>query len=290
MATGREKSFKFYTNPLCPYAHRTWLAVVEKGINAQQIYIPLSGELKVLESRKKDPEQLVDKYPYFQLWVDEKKTTQQLLELKAWYKQHINPSGEVPTVEISGQIVPESEICSEFVDSSFPNEGTHLVPHDPYKAAKIRLLIKFFASGITNFYGLLRNQEPEKDTEFGDKIYAFCSQFFGHFYPAVDGPFFIGKEFSLGDIIAIPFFDRLIPVLKHYRGFTLIPGPESDQKFPWAARARTWWSAVVERESYKKTTIPPKNFLVVYEGYSHNSVEKDGEWAGRGASNTFGEK
>jgi len=105
--------------------------------------------------------------------------------------------------------------------------------------------------------------------------------FFKHFSPASEGPFFIGKDLSLADIMAIPYFYRFVLALKHYRGFSLIPGPERDSEITWAARARIWYAAVLERESVLKTAPPNKNIIAFYEGYANNNIIKDGKWAGR---------
>ena len=35
--------------------------------------------------------------------------------------EEVNKSGEVPTIEIEGKFVQESEICAEFVDCAFPD-------------------------------------------------------------------------------------------------------------------------------------------------------------------------
>jgi len=64
----------------------------------------------------------------------------------------VNPSGEVPTVEVDGKFVPESEICAEFLDNLFPDKGTRLVPADAYKAAKVIPFSVLFIFG-TSYFG-----------------------------------------------------------------------------------------------------------------------------------------
>jgi len=258
-----------------------------KDINFEYKLIPLSGELKKLETTQKEPQQLADDYPAFKPWVSENKSSKEMVELKEWYKKHINPSGEVPTVEIDGKLVPESEISAEYLDASFPGHGVRLVPYDPYDAAKVRLAMKWLAPGISNIYSLLTNQEPAKDAELAGKIHSAFAQYFRLFVPDTEGPYFLGKEICLADIFAIPFVSRFTHVLYHYRGFKLIPDPQNDATFPWAARARTWWQSVEQRQSYQKTAVPAKDAIISYEAYAHGSIYKDGKLAGRGVSNTF---
>jgi len=201
----------------------------------------------------------------------------------------VNPLGEVPTVEVDGKFVPESEICVEFLDSLFPDKGTCLVPADAYKAAKIRLAIKGFSNTLPALYGLLMNQEAEKDVEFADKISSGLAQFFRHFASVEEGPFFLGKDFSMADIVAAPFFERFRHTLSHYRGFHVLPSVNHDKKYPWAPRARTWFAAVEQRKSFKETTQLSTWVIAGYEGSASKNIWKDGKWAGRGVSNTFGE-
>jgi len=121
---------------------------------------------------------LVEEFPNCQIWVNENKTTQQILELKEWYKQNVHSVGEVPVLEIDGKILFESDVCCEFLDASFPGQGANLMPSDPYKAAKVRLGMKFFGNIMTAIYVLFRNQEPEKDAELGQKLHQACESFF----------------------------------------------------------------------------------------------------------------
>jgi len=186
-------------------------------------------------------------------------------------------------VERNGHNIAESEIASEFLDQSFPKEGHHLVPTDPYKAAKMRLGMKAWNTVVTDLYGLLMNQDPEKDPVFAGKIHSGIEKFFKLATPLEEGPYFLGKEFSLADIHAIPFFDRFRHTLKAYRGFTLL-----DHTKPWYPRALAWLSAIESRESFKKTTKSDSYYVSAYNSYSHNMKFVDGHFAGRGASNTFG--
>jgi len=285
MSTGK---VKLWSNPACPFAHRAWIAAIEKEIDFEFKLIPLSGEIAKIEKTKKEPKEIAEEFPAFSIWVDQKKTSQEIVQLKEWYKQNVNPTGEVPTVEVDGKFVPESEICAEFLDTLFPNKGTRLVPADPYKAAKIRLAIKGFSNFTTASYGLLMNQESEKDAEFGEKISSELTKFFRHFVPVEEGPYFLGKDFSLADVVAAPFFDRFRYILSHYRGFHVLPSADHDKEYPWAPRARAWFAAVEQRKSFKETTQNSAWVIAAYEPYANKQIWKDGKWDGRGVSNTFG--
>ncbi len=42
-----------YTNPVGPFAHRAWRTLVEKGVEFETVFIPLSGELDRLKKEGK---------------------------------------------------------------------------------------------------------------------------------------------------------------------------------------------------------------------------------------------
>lgn len=55
-----------------------------------------------------------------------------------WYFEK-NPRGLVPTIEFNGNIIYESDITSEYVDTVYP--GRKLMTQDPLKKAKEQILI-----------------------------------------------------------------------------------------------------------------------------------------------------
>jgi len=76
-----------WANPACPFAHRTWIAALEKEIDFEYKLIPLAGELTRLEREKKDPSEIVEELPAFSFLAKLGKTTKELQELKEWYKK-----------------------------------------------------------------------------------------------------------------------------------------------------------------------------------------------------------
>jgi len=57
------------------------LAAFEKGVPFTFKHIPLSGEVRILESNKKDPKELVGEYPVLQYYVDEGLSTEDIIKL-----------------------------------------------------------------------------------------------------------------------------------------------------------------------------------------------------------------
>jgi len=183
MATTDQKEFKFYGNALCPFAHRSWWAALEKQVPIEFIHIPLGAE---------KPE---------------------------WYAATINPRGTVPTVVHGDKKVFESLIIAEFFEDAFPGQGTSLLPKDPHKRAAVRFFIDEFGQSISTFYVLLKNQDRSKDEELKAAVVAKLKSVVNLLKATSDGPYVLGEEFSLADIAAIPFLERFAAVLKHYRDF-----------------------------------------------------------------------
>merc|ERR1712136_404853 len=99
--------------------------------------------------------------------------------------------------------------------------------------------------GVSGFYGLLRNQDPAKDEEIRTKVYNMWQSFSK--LSGDDGPFFLGADFSLADVLLIP---------------------TESEAFPWAARLQAWARAVEERESFKQFSQTQKVYVDGYVPYA----------------------
>jgi glutathionyl-hydroquinone reductase len=89
----------FYTNPICPFAHRALMSIAEKGLTKEVdvTLIPLSLELKMFSASGSTASSIV--------WKDQGKSPEELMKIKEDYKLKINPtSGEVPSLEIDGKL------------------------------------------------------------------------------------------------------------------------------------------------------------------------------------------
>lgn len=259
-ATKKPVKVTLYNNPICPFAQRAVLTLLEKKVPYEEVLIPLGGELMMTKSGK-------DPMPH---WKG--KTHADLVAIKDDYKKNINSTGEVPTIKNGDDIVAESDVSSEYIDDCFPDSGIPLFPKDPAQRARIRHTMKDMNPGCV--YGLLRNQDPAKDEELLGKLYAFLAKFAER--ASKEGPFFVGSEPSFVDLMWMPFYFRFNLLLPHYRKAEFIP---SDAKaYPWAPRMKRWAAAVEARESFKKSSPPAEVIIRVYTGYA-------GE---RGVSAAFG--
>ena len=83
------------------------------------------------------------------------------------------------------------------------------------------------------------------------------------------GPFFLGKELSLIDLIVAPWAVRLW-VFDHFKGGLQIPKGEK-----WAPRWEKWLSAVQDRESVVNTTSEKEHYLPIYRRYADDTAQSE---------------
>lgn len=171
----------------CPFAQRTWMAMLEKR---------LDFDMRVVDLRSpSDGQYDASKKP-------------------AWFLE-MNPLGKVPALEIEGKCIYESLVCNEYLEDAFKQPS--LAPEDALRKAEMRLIIARFESRIVpKFYKMLLTPS-EKDRckeEILDELLWLESIL------QDDKPYFMGELFSLADLALLPFFARFC-VLEHYRGFSI---------------------------------------------------------------------
>lgn len=171
---------------LCPFAHRAYLALAEKGL---------------LEDGTVD-------YIHIDLGANK----------PAWYTD-VNPSGTVPCVYQGARPVFESSVIVEYLDEEFPDRGTKLFPGDAVVNAKVRVFITEFNNNcIRPFYGLLMNKDPALDEEKKAAAREAIVKLDGFLAKGSDaGPYFLGDTFSAADVTAAPFIVRFVHTLGYYR-------------------------------------------------------------------------
>lgn len=115
------------------------------------------------------------------------------------------------------------------------------------------------------------NQDPAEDAAKRDKLYSGLAKFAElSALCAQDGPYFLGAEFSLADVMLMPMYDQFRFILPHYRGVEFIPAADADggAAYPWAARMGEWAAAVEGRESFSKFTRGKDRYVSAYKGYA----------------------
>ena len=172
---------QIYSAVVCPYAHRSRLTLLEKGVDFELIEIDLDNK----------PEGFTN----------------------------ISPYGKVPVLKHGDERVWESAIINEYLDEVFPDPP--LLPSSPIGKAQARIWIDFANTRFVPTYtNLMRNPDPQQQQEALEELYKHLEfiekEALGKL--SENGPYWFGESVSLVDISFYPWFERL-PVIEHYRGF-----------------------------------------------------------------------
>jgi glutathione S-transferase len=190
---------KIYSAILCPFAHRSRLTLLEKGVPFEEIEIDLHNK----------PANFRD----------------------------ISPYGKVPVLVHGDLRVWESAIVNEYLEEVFPHPP--LLPKDPIDRARARIWINFadtclFATSGKLLYG--RDSQPTALLQELTEHLLFVERE-GLAKISDREPYWLGSELSLVDLTFYPWFEQ-INVLEHFRGLQLPPGLERIQQWQAAVAQR----------------------------------------------------
>lgn len=152
-------------------------------------------------------------------------------------------------MDFGGDFVFESNVIAEFVADLFPN--AHLRPEGhsadaALKSAKMRLFVEVWQSKVQGsifapFFG-------PGDKDAPTKILNGLKNDVVPLLKENGGPYVLGKEFSMGDVLTHSFLLRLFAFAKH--GFY---GDELYSQLQGIKEVNDWHEAILSRESTKKT-------------------------------------
>ncbi|WYZ36881.1 hypothetical protein EsH8_II_000387 [Colletotrichum jinshuiense] len=253
-----EHPLKLYGGWFCPFVQRSWIVLHEKKIPHQYIEI---------NPYKKDPEFL-----------------------------KMNPRGLIPTLAVpvdsegkDQRALYDSTVVSEYLEEAYVgnDHGPHLLPESPYDRARCRLWIDHINSRIVPAFYKFIQHTPEKEfsidqarDEFLGHIKAFTKEL------DPDGPWFLGREFSLVDAMLAPWAMRLF-LFDHYKpgglGLPVKCDNEEDDKI-WR-RWGHWYDAINERQSVKDTLSDRDAYIEVYKRYAEDKTNSEVGQATRGGKN-----
>ncbi|KAE8221885.1 hypothetical protein CF319_g4829 [Tilletia indica] len=214
------KPFTLYTSKLCPYAHRT--------------------ELALHESQQFDNVELVQ--------ID------LLKPREAWYLEKINSVGKVPALEVSEHktIIPESLVIANYVAESYPESG--LLPNDPLERARVRYVIERAAQLIGPHYPAAL---MKRDEESLNGLYTSLEELEKLFNSiSTTGPFIFGEKLSLADIAVAPFLARILATTDEDLGIVpagLISPPIPERMQTQLPRLKNFFDAIKSRQSWAST-------------------------------------
>jgi glutathione S-transferase len=148
------------------------------------------------------------------------------------------PIGKIPSLEVDGKCIPESETICEYIEDVFPDKSG--LPADAFGRAQSRTISRIVDLYMAPISGELARQiNPDKrdpavvakNAEALAKFWTYLDHFMG------DGPFVVGAEPTLGDCALGPHM-AMFKVLV-FDNFAEIPDPTTQ-----GGRIQTWWDAM----------------------------------------------
>jgi glutathione S-transferase len=181
-------TIKLWSARACPFAHRTRLALAEKGLDFELIEIDLQN--------------------------------------KPASFSEVSVYGKVPALEHQGQRFVESAIVNEYLEEVFPSP--RLLPTDPAQRALARFWIDYANTRFVPAWGkLLRASDANVAAEAATELReALATLERGLAQGSGAGPYWFGAaQPGLVDLSLYPWFERW-PALEHYRGIAVPPSAE----------------------------------------------------------------
>ncbi len=176
------ETIKLFSARVCPFAHRSRLALAEKGIPFELVEIDLHNK-------------------------------------PSWYKE-INPAEAVPALQQGNFLLQESLVINEYIEELA--NAPSLLPVTPQQRAEARLWISHAESHVVPlFYRLLKAQEEDKRKAASDAMLSVLTTLDDELHRRkAEGPYWFGEQVGLTDVAIYPWFERW-PVLEHYRGLNI---------------------------------------------------------------------
>jgi glutathione S-transferase len=168
----------------CPFAQRTRMVLLEKGIDFSLTEIDLDAK-------------------------------------PAWFLE-ISPYAKVPVIRHGDAIVWESAVINEYLEEVFPEPA--LLPRDPLRRAQARVWIDFANSRmVPHVYKMMLRQDQAGQDLHRQRLTEAVLAMEQGLRDLSDGPHWLGKQPSLVDFTFFPHVQRFV-ALEHYRGFAIPAG------------------------------------------------------------------
>lgn len=173
--------FEIVSSMTCPFAQRTRMALLEKGIA----------------------------YSVTEINLDAKPD---------WFLA-ISPYSKVPLLRDGDTVIFESSVIGEYLEEVCPLPP--LMPDDPVNRAKMRIWVDFAnVRFIPHVYKLLMAQGADAQAHRADLLLAALRQMEDHLASDDAGAFWIGDRLTYADLAFYPHLERFCAV-EHYRGVAI---------------------------------------------------------------------
>ena len=154
----------------------------------------------------------------------------------------LTPIGRMPTLDVDGQIIAESEVICEYLDEVYPEQPG--LPADAMDRAISRMVSRivdlYIAPHTTT---MVRQVNPEtRDQAIVDENKAAFEKGFHYLeFFMGDGPFAVGDRPTLGDTAAAPYMMLMKKLV--FANFDEIADPTEGD-----GRLAAWWQAIEGNE------------------------------------------
>lgn len=172
----------------------------------------------------------------------------------------------------------------EYLEEAYPEHHPHFLPRDPYERARARIWIDYVTSRIIpSFHRFLQYQPAEgtANAEADAGLEKAREEFLTHLKAWTkemhdEGPFFLGSELGLPDLVLAPWAVRLWVFDEFKHGGLGIPaeGSGGSDEAVWA-RWRKWLAAVEARRSVRETLSLREHYLPIYKRYADNVAQSE---------------
>jgi glutathione S-transferase len=168
------------------------------------------------------------KLPYEKVPVDLKKMEQKKPDFLK-----LNPYGKVPVIIDGATVLYESLIINEYLEEKYLE--TPLLPKDPGKRAKARILLDYGMNHLDGPYQKIRKEmmkdEKERDQQMIEGARKELKHLLGRFERELGDQPYLAGDFSLVDAALIPRFVRLA-------GMGVLPDPSLPNVGKWIERMK----------------------------------------------------
>ncbi|KAF9243227.1 glutathione S-transferase [Melanogaster broomeanus] len=211
----------FWSGWFCPFNQRVWITLEEKGIPYQYKEVnPYKKEKYFLDRRR----------------------------------QSSTPRAWSPRSSTRGRALYESIVLCEFLEEAYGAHTPSLLPADAYERARVRIWIDHASKTIVPAsHRLLMAQGKEKEDAARQELYDAEKKL----AEEVKGPYFLGEEFSLLDVIIAPWAARKYILVEHRGQMEGISGELS------------------ARESVIKTSSDTDKLQVIYDRYLRDEAQSE---------------
>ncbi len=165
----------------CPFAQRTRMVLLEKGIDFTLTEIDLDAK-------------------------------------PAWFLE-ISPYAKVPVIRHGDAVLWESAVINEYLEEVFPEPA--LLPRDPVRRAQARVWIDFANTRmVPHVYKIMLRQDNAGQDLHRRRLTEAVLAMEQGLRDLSAGPYWLGEQPCLVDFTFLPHVQRFV-ALEHYRGFKI---------------------------------------------------------------------